>query len=235
MAALSPSTLLRMWERGVYEVPVARPLSALAEAHPEQDPDELGRLSVGRCDGELLSLREETFGSRVDAVVDCASCGELLELSLDTAALARGSPGAAGVHSVSCEAGEVRFRLPTRGDLAAMANGDGLTAVGEALLERCVVSPPPKELSAGARRAVIERMAELDRLAALELALACPACGAAGRAIFDIGAFVCAELEAAALATLEEVHVLASAYGWREADVLELSPARRRLYLELVG
>jgi hypothetical protein len=235
MAALSPSTLLLLWERGMYEVPVKRPVTALAVAHPEEDPEELGRLSVGRCDGELLSLRDETFGSRIDAVVGCASCGELLELSLDTAALERGNPAGAGIHSVFCESGEVRFRLPTRGDLAAVANGGGLTAVGEALLARCVVSPPPKELSAAARRAVIERMAELDPLAVVELALECPACGAAGRAIFDIGAFVWAELEAAAQATLEDVHVLASAYGWREADVLELSPPRRRLYLELVG
>jgi hypothetical protein len=235
MAALSPSTLLLMWERGMCEVPVKRPVTALAVAHPEQDPEDLGRLSVGRCDGEMLSLREETFGSRVEAVVDCASCGELLELSLDTGTLAQGSLDATGTHSVSCESGEVRFRLPTRDDLAAVATRRSLTAVGEALLEACVVDPPPQELSAAARRAVTERMAELDPLAVVELALDCPACGAASRAVFDIGAFVCAELETAARTTLEEVHVLASAYGWREADVLDLSPARRRLYLELVG
>ncbi len=235
MAALSQSTLLLMWERGMYQVPVTRPLSVLVAAYPKRDPEELGRLSVGQCDAELLSLREDTFGPHVEAVVDCVSCGEMLELSLDIAALERGDAREAGPHSVSSKAGEVQFLLPTPGDLAAVADAGDLAAVSEALLERCIISPPPEELSAAARRAVIDRMAELDPLAVVELALACPACGAAGHAVFDIGAFVWAELEAAAQATLEEVHVLASAYGWREADVLELSPARRRLYLELVG
>ena len=36
-------------------------------------------------------------------------------------------------------------------------------------------------------------------------------------------------------ATLAEVHALAAAYGWTEAEVLALSAARRRAYLELVG
>ncbi len=31
------------------------------------------------------------------------------------------------------------------------------------------------------------------------------------------------------------VHALARAYGWREADVLAMSEARRHFYLELVG
>jgi hypothetical protein len=34
---------------------------------------------------------------------------------------------------------------------------------------------------------------------------------------------------------LLEVHALASVYGWSERDVLNLSPRRRRLYLDMVG
>jgi hypothetical protein len=34
---------------------------------------------------------------------------------------------------------------------------------------------------------------------------------------------------------LREVHTLAWAYGWREADILAMSPARRQFYIELVG
>ena len=32
-----------------------------------------------------------------------------------------------------------------------------------------------------------------------------------------------------------DVHALAYAYGWREGDVLALTPARREVYLELTG
>jgi hypothetical protein len=33
---------------------------------------------------------------------------------------------------------------------------------------------------------------------------------------------------------LRDVHELASAYGWRESEILALSPQRRQAYLELV-
>jgi hypothetical protein len=34
---------------------------------------------------------------------------------------------------------------------------------------------------------------------------------------------------------LRDVHTLASAYGWKEDEVLHLTPARRHAYLELVA
>ena len=38
-----------------------------------------------------------------------------------------------------------------------------------------------------------------------------------------------------ALRLLGHVHALARAYGWREADILAMSPARRQVYLDLAG
>ena len=60
-------------------------------------------------------------------------------------------------------------------------------------------------------------------------------CGHEWDELFDVVSFVWAELEVQACRLLQEVHVLARAYGWREGDVLALSPRRRRLYLEMVG
>jgi hypothetical protein len=34
---------------------------------------------------------------------------------------------------------------------------------------------------------------------------------------------------------VREVHRMASAYGWREADILAMSAFRRQRYLELIG
>jgi len=34
---------------------------------------------------------------------------------------------------------------------------------------------------------------------------------------------------------LSDVHTLARAYGWRERDILTLSPTRRQFYLNMVG
>jgi len=69
----------------------------------------------------------------------------------------------------------------------------------------------------------------------VQLSLTCPACSQSSSAAFDIASFLWTEVEAWARRTLRDVHVLATAYGWREADLLALSPTRRRLYLDMIG
>jgi hypothetical protein len=236
VAVLSASALVLVWEQGLRAARLERPLALAAAADPSRTPEQLERLSVGRLDGVLLGLREEAFGPRIEAVVDCSACGEPLELSLDAGDLERGGESTAALsHTLTAGRTEVRFRLPTIADLVAVAGEDDVTRAREALLERCVLHPPAADLPAGALEAVAERMAELDPLANIELELACPACGEVGRAGFDVASFVWAELESAARHALEDVHTLASAYGWREEEVLALTPERRRAYLELVG
>ena len=51
----------------------------------------------------------------------------------------------------------------------------------------------------------------------------------------DIASFVWSEIHAWAIRLLHDVHALALAYGWREVDILTMSPWRRQAYLELIG
>ena len=83
--------------------------------------------------------------------------------------------------------------------------------------------------------ALARTVAECDPQADIDLELTCPACGAQWRTPFDITGFLWRELEAWAMRTLRETHLLASAYGWSEADILALSAWRRQHYLDLVG
>jgi hypothetical protein len=91
----------------------------------------------------------------------------------------------------------------------------------------------PAELPANVRAALASAMADADPLAEVLLGVSCPACGAAFVADVDVGAFVWAELQAAARRLLREVDILARAYGWTEAEVLALDDRRRAAYLEL--
>jgi hypothetical protein len=50
----------------------------------------------------------------------------------------------------------------------------------------------------------------------------------------DIGRFLWMEVRHAALALLRDVHELASAYGWREDEILTMNSARRAMYLGMV-
>jgi hypothetical protein len=77
-------------------------------------------------------------------------------------------------------------------------------------------------------------MSEADPQADVQLDLFCPSCRHSWLATFDIGSFLWSELNAWAQRVLNEVHLLAKAYAWREADILAMSPTRRRFYLERV-
>jgi hypothetical protein len=62
--------------------------------------------------------------------------------------------------------------------------------------------------------------------------LECPACAHAWSAPFDVAGYLWEEIDTRARRLLDEVHVLARAYGWPEDEVLRLSDARRSAYLE---
>ena len=61
----------------------------------------------------------------------------------------------------------------------------------------------------------------------------CPKCGSRWHSTFDIVSYFWSELEVRAKRQLWEVHTLAAAYGWSEADILDMSPMRRQLYMEM--
>jgi hypothetical protein len=62
----------------------------------------------------------------------------------------------------------------------------------------------------------------------------CPACGVVFEESLDLASFLWSEFEGRAKRLLLDVHLLARAYGWSEAEVLSLSPVRRAFYLEMV-
>jgi hypothetical protein len=109
------------------------------------------------------------------------------------------------------------------------------------LLERCVLaidrggaavpvqSAPPALLDA-----VVTHMGQSDPQGDLQLTFNCPSCADQREIAFDVASFFWTEIEAWASRTFRDVHALASAYGWREADILAMSPWRREQYLDLV-
>jgi len=76
---------------------------------------------------------------------------------------------------------------------------------------------------------------EADPQAEIRLELACADCGHAWAEPFDIVDYLWAEIGDRAKRLTYEVHALASAYGWTEAEVLRLPAERRRRYLEMVA
>ena len=228
MRALSTTELLSVWERGNSQPPVQRALALLAAAHPESSPDALASLSIGQRDARLIALRELTFGAEFTCLANCPACDEKMELTFNVADLRpENETELPAEFDLQLEGHKLRFRLPTSADLLAVNSR-------EQLLERCL-SNGHGQLPEPVITAVIENMSCADPLADIQLALNCSSCGHKWEAPFDIVAFFWTEINAAAHGLLREVHALASAYGWTESEILALSPARRRCYLEMVN
>lgn len=243
MRTLSASELLDVWERGLEQGPVWRALTLLAVACPGTSPDDLARLSVGRRDADLLTLREMTFGSQIASLAACPQCGEQLEFSVRADDLRTGASSDPEPLATSIADGyELQFRLPNSFDLAALGEQPDATGARRLLLERCLLAAQRGDEPVNIDRlpehvidAIEESMERADPQADLHLALRCPACDHRWRSVFDIVAFFWSEIDAWAVRILSEVHILALAYGWRERDILALSHRRRQFYLEMVG
>ena len=243
MRDLAAGDIIRIWERGQGQDPLERALTILAVAFPDTSRDELASLSLGRRNARLLQLRERLFGQQLKGFAECPPCQARLEFALDAAALWGDGLPEPEKEDYDLAAGgfDLRFRLPNTQDLAALATCPDLESARERLVQRCVMRAShqgvaissvelPEEVIAG----LAAQLAERDPLADAQLDLECPACGHRWQAGFDIGSFLWTELSAQAKRLLLEVHTLARAYGWREADILSLSAARRRFYLDLV-
>jgi predicted RNA-binding Zn-ribbon protein involved in translation (DUF1610 family) len=248
MRPLSAAQLLDAWERGVAQDSIDRALTLLAAASPDTTRETLAQLPIGARDALLLTLREWTFGAHLVSVTNCPNCGEWLEFAFDVADIrASVSPfqgeTTEGVRSItlSVDGYALAFRLPNSDDLRAVTQTRELESAKCALLERCIVgvnetyAHETRELPGAIADAVAAKMAEADPQANVQLAFECPNCGHHRQATFDIVSFFWAEIDAWAQRILREVHTLASAYGWREADILALSPRRRQIYLDLIG
>ena len=245
---LSAATLLDVWERGGGRPPLQQALLLLEVVHSDVAPEALARLPIGRRDGILLDLRERAFGPDFESVAVCPCCGIWLELAFTAADVRQASTEMIDLDaplSVSLDAYTVRFRLPNSQDLLALAadaGGDGAMPPERRLLARCVAEAEHDgaavtvaDLPVRLVTAIAERMEAADPQANVAVALTCPACDHDWEQIFDVGAFLWAEVDAWARRTLGEIHALATAYGWTEGEVLSLSARRRRLYLERVA
>ncbi|HVV86686.1 MAG TPA: hypothetical protein VHE35_26690 [Kofleriaceae bacterium] len=232
---LSAEQILRVWEEGRDRHPLDRALVVLAAGLPDASWDDLCRLPIGRRDAALLELRARTFGERLELLARCPACGAQAELALDVRALVQ--PAAAPVQELLLDDGAtLRYRLPDSRDLAAVLALDGEEAARR-LQARCLIDEGEGEAAlAPALAARLDaHMAAADPQAETELALTCPACGAGWTELLDIGEAFFAELGREATRLLGEVDTLARTYGWREADILAMSAARRASYLELAA
>ncbi len=220
--------------------------------------EDVNQLSLGDRETLLLHARRLTFGSQIDCVLPCPECGERMDFQLRAdRLLAQQDAGAQPLYfdeimQAGVESFQVRFRVPCGADLedalrepkrrpveavlAVLARSVAwVRSDGESEDASARATIPMDEWPSELAARVSERMAELDPHAETALQLTCPACRHSFTTTFDIGDYFFRELKERELRRYQEVHQLALAYHWSESEILNMSPRKRQLYLDLLA
>ena len=252
MRPLNAAELLNVWEYGLNQPNLQRALIIIAAASPELDSHAVAKLSIGVRDARLLQLREWMFGPLLLNKAQCPQCGEQVEWQdkiTDLRIQAFADASLAEEYSLEVDGIQLRFRLPTSLDITAVmaliqsdSDNSDSTIGTTALLKRCVVSADhtgkvcdPADLSQHVLDVLSQKIEELDPQADIRTVLSCPECSHQWQLQFDIVSFLWTEINTWAERTLRSIHRLASAYGWTEREILNLSPIRRQLYLGMLN
>jgi hypothetical protein len=244
MRGLSEQDILNIWEEGLHQHPVERAITILALSDPQHPRTDALTMSVGQRDAHLLTIRESLFGAQFAGYAECPQCREPLEFTFSADDIRVAAPereDQRAAFSFQHEDYQVQARLPNSADLFAIAGCHTVAAARAILLERCIthaahqradisVSELPDYVIVALGEAVIEH----DPQAEIRLALVCSSCDYRWFAVFDILVFLWHEITTHTRRILRDVHLLASAYGWSESDILAMSAVRRRLYLDMV-
>jgi hypothetical protein len=232
MHKLEAPDLLALWEHGLSRHAIDRSALLAAWAQREVEAEHIADLPLGEITTSLLQLRAATFGGRIRAHADCEHCGQRLELNFATHELMQ--PVAPATEAA---AAGVRLRPPCLRDLAAIAHEHDAERAACELLARCMLNAPADAaaLRPETVREIEDALEAADPNADIAFDVHCEACGHAGTAQLDAGELLWDEIDARARALLGEVHLLASAYGWTEGEILGLSAARRAAYLSMVA
>ena len=236
--------LIGAWERGAAQHWIDRALTMLSAAYPEMTFAELAALTIGQRDARLLAVHERLFGSSLSCFVLCPQCETRLEFKLNIADIVPREAVETGwtAHEIVSGGVRLKFRAPDSEDLAAAATCGDVATARKVLVERCVLEAVrdgvPLAMDGwpeGAIDAISAELADMETHADITFALTCVACAHRWQLVLDIVSFLWSEISWLAKRHLRDVHTLAWTYGWREADILAMSPVRRQFYLDSVS
>jgi hypothetical protein len=233
MNALSPQRLLALWETGARYQAADRSLLLFALAEPSLDPDTLADLPLSHRNASILHWRCAHFGNPFMVWIDCPQCVSRMEMQMDVRQLPP-APNVTTNQPINIEG--ALFRRPTTRDLVRLNSAQDANQAAQEWLRLCAPDPGSLPTDAGGLSTWFERFDEAleaqDPWASLAMSATCPDCSHEFVAELDVADLLWDELGAQAQHTLSDVHTLASAYGWSEEAILQMSAVRRGAYLE---
>jgi hypothetical protein len=234
--SLRPRDLVELWERAAAE----QPLEAAGRVLAAGGATAIDDLSLGTRDALLLEARRRHLGDELELLADCPACGAEVETSVSCAQLASATPSPEDTWLVRAGSYRIRVRALRQGDELDSARRSTTSAARAVLVSRAIIEAsrrrraiPPASLPAEIVDAVGRSVIEHDPLTEIVLLLSCPECRTEWAEALDTPRLVTQDLARLGRDVLEDVDLLARTYGWSEAAILELPPARRSTYVAL--
>ena len=191
--------------------------------------------TLGARNRRLIALHDMWVGGAIEAQVACAACATMNSFAVPKDAMRALPPAQDALVTVAHGGRELAYRVPTMADIEAVGNA---ADVRLAMLDRCAAGPvriAAADLDAPALDAIETAFDRADPLASIVVESVCSECGAALAASVDLAAFVAADLDRLHAMLLRDVDTIASAYGWREAEILALPADRRARYIAMIA
>lgn len=188
------------------------------------------RVTVAGRDAAALDLLAAVGDGVLQGEATCPACAARLDVALEEPVVAAAPAPASDRVALVVGGRRHTVRPPTLDDLDDVLGLDLDEATAVRLLAAALLDPPPAEgdLDDDALAAVDGALAGLVGDALVQpVELRCPDCASTWTADVALDAFVRERVDRRARRVLDEVHDLASAYGWTPATVLEL-PQRVR-------
>ncbi len=239
MLHLDASAVLGIWEDARGLDAITRSVQLAASTEPEMGLRDAASIPIGARNTRLIRLRSLWEEGGFEATAQCPHCGAVLEFDVDLAELMEETePGEC--EPIHIDNRIIRWRPVASNDLLEAGTQLDVASAERTIIDRCVTEVLENDrllvghhVTDSERAALAEALEASDPLSELLVDLKCVDCGGSMTADLQIPDVVWSELDSIARGLLADVDTLARAYGWTEAECLELSPGRRAIYLEL--
>lgn len=242
ISEITVESLMSLMEAGSGRSDLDRGQLLLAWGYREESWKALASLPLGVRARHLLQLRRAFFGDQLTLSAKCPDCNASFEFATDISEiLSADFPGQEPVARLSVGNVILEVRPLNARDLLSLPTSEATDLLRSFLASRCLVAvydeegteidlPEARDIHPDWIDGIEDMLEERDPLSALIYCLDCLDCQRAWRAQFDVTDLLWHELEVENAMVLEEIHLLAVHYGWREADIVAIPPVRRRAY-----
>jgi hypothetical protein len=242
-SALSDAAILQLWDVAESLAPALKSREILRSCLPADAFSRILQAPLGHANVLLLRIRQKRFGSRFHILDRCQHCAETIEFSITAESLLEGlrPPPAEDRRELPFEAWTLQLRPLCLLDLIELLPDASPEANGRRLMARTVTGcsldhqvAAIRDLPEPAWETIARCQHEWDPAAEILFRLSCPACRHIWESSLDPGSYLWLELAAQARTLQAQIHTIASTYGWRESEILALSPERRAAYVALI-